>query len=147
MPESPPDRVGVVRGESRPFPADAGSRVYRAAMLLELLREGALTAAIATMLLFLACISIGSAGVLLTFSRSQPERAVLALRLSRALSLAGGSGAVLAVLLAVPYDYLAGRVTGQTAVITELLVGLVAGVWCVIAAAVMVRAARETHRR
>jgi hypothetical protein len=116
-------------------------------MLLEPFREGALTAAISTMLLFLACISIGSAGVLLTLSRSQPERAVRALRLSRTLALAGGTGAIVAVLLAVPYDYLDGRISGETAVITELLVGLIAGVWCVIAAAVMVRAARETHRR
>src|SRR5690242_19211028 len=116
-------------------------------MLLEPLREGALTAAISTMLLFLACISIGSAGVLLTFSRSQPERAVRALRLSRTLALAGGTGAVIAVLLAVPFDYLDGRIGGQTAVVTELLVGLVAGVWCGTAAAVVVRAAREANRR
>jgi hypothetical protein len=116
-------------------------------MLLEPLREGALTAAISTMLLFPACISIGSAGALLTFSWSQPERAARALRLSRTLALAGGTGAIIAVLLAVPYDYLDGRIGGQTAVITELLVGLIAGVWCVIAAAVMMRAAREADRR
>jgi|tagenome__1003787_1003787.scaffolds.fasta_scaffold20770213_2 hypothetical protein len=115
-------------------------------MLVEPLREGALTAAISTMLLFLACISIGSAGVLLTLSRSQPERAVRALHLSRVVSLAGGTGAIVAVLLAVPYDYLDGRISGETAVITELPVGLIAGVWCLIAAAVMVRAS-ETNRR
>jgi hypothetical protein len=113
---------------------------------LSLLQDAARTAGTATVLFCLACMATGLFGILLTSQRTQPERAIAALRLSRNLALVGGLCGVLGALAAVPYYWLIGAVGEQTALITELLLlGLVA-VWAVLAAAVLVRDARRQSR-